>query len=515
MKIGTLEKGKRLSFIGRRSFRSIAVSLFMLIPLISFAETKTISIAQYENWTAQVSTVKNWFIAVSKKDGKWSIDSINPVRPNRDSAQEILLYPALQLAYEKNETYQGPHRGGLALAGETLYECKSGVEKAYSICNSAFRKFVNTDFFGLGNSRHKFDRESFEKMKKEIQSDSAFKQFEFDLLVAQGINGDESSVRKALMKVLRPLSDDEYQALLLVYGKKTGDIAFPADLVKEVRPEIVSKVSELIRQHWLESYRIEISDLLSSRAQSAALKKKIAMLSSSQKTTWNQEDFDNALPKLKTALISLEDNNKRQVENRRENVGANAAPLGQEIGFATLDQVKAELGGKARLTTPEFKHINGYGKCGRALRAEGPDVSKLNVGGLLSVLLCFDEYERLSRVVMEIAVYEETFLANHNDLFQGLAKKYKLLSTSEKQIDDNRKEGKPEVNAIFQEGNSYLYYKYSPRGAPGFGGYGTRPTVTLTYLSEELFKEGEIRAAESRKRAIERENIKKQQISNF
>lgn len=95
-------------------------------------------------------------------------------------------------------------------------------------------------------------------------------------------------------------------------------------------------------------------------------------------------------------------------------LAANAAPLGLELGVASLDQVKTRL--SATRLTPAG--INAY--------SDGPmfesDGAGLDIEGLQRITFIFDKGNRLAGVVMTMA--EHRF----DDVYRFLAGKYRLQS---------------------------------------------------------------------------------------
>jgi hypothetical protein len=73
----------------------------------------------------------------------------------------------------------------------------------------------------------------------------------------------------------------------------------------------------------------------------------------------------------------------------------NAAPLGMEIGVATLDQVKREIGGRTRLAD---SGTSAYSD-GPMLKGNGEG---LDVDGLSEITFIFDADKRLAGVVMTL-----------------------------------------------------------------------------------------------------------------
>lgn len=72
-----------------------------------------------------------------------------------------------------------------------------------------------------------------------------------------------------------------------------------------------------------------------------------------------------------------------------------AAPLGVEIGAATLEQVKRDIGGRTRLSDVG---INAYSE-GPMLKGDG---SGLEIDGLSEILFIFDKANKLAGVVMTL-----------------------------------------------------------------------------------------------------------------
>lgn len=95
-------------------------------------------------------------------------------------------------------------------------------------------------------------------------------------------------------------------------------------------------------------------------------------------------------------------------------LAANAAPLGLELGVASLDQVQARL--SATRLTPTG--INAW--------SDGPmfesDGAGLDIDGLRRITFIFDKGNRLAGVVMTMADHR------FDEVFQHLAGKYRLQS---------------------------------------------------------------------------------------
>jgi hypothetical protein len=92
----------------------------------------------------------------------------------------------------------------------------------------------------------------------------------------------------------------------------------------------------------------------------------------------------------------------------------NAAPLGVELGVATYDQVKTQIGKLTDLTDAGANKFSG----GKVLASTGHG---LDVDGLVRVLFIFDKSDVLQGVVMTL---EHNFKAT----FDLLKRKYKLVS---------------------------------------------------------------------------------------
>src|SRR5436190_18851708 len=95
-------------------------------------------------------------------------------------------------------------------------------------------------------------------------------------------------------------------------------------------------------------------------------------------------------------------------------LGANAAPLGMELGVATLEQVKAQVGKVTDLGDAGANKFSG----GKTLASTGRG---LDVDGLSRVLFIFDKGDVPQGVVM-------TLEQNFRPTFELLRKKYKLVS---------------------------------------------------------------------------------------
>jgi hypothetical protein len=103
--------------------------------------------------------------------------------------------------------------------------------------------------------------------------------------------------------------------------------------------------------------------------------------------------------------------------------GANAAPLGMEVGVATLAQVKQQMGSKTKLVDAGMSKFTG----GRMLESEGQG---LEVEGLSAITWVFDANEKLAGVIMHLPK-QDGFGDLQNGFFKKtlntLASKYKLV----------------------------------------------------------------------------------------
>ena len=93
---------------------------------------------------------------------------------------------------------------------------------------------------------------------------------------------------------------------------------------------------------------------------------------------------------------------------------ANVAPLGLEVGIASIEQVKARVGNSHLAQTG----INAYSD-GPMLESDGEG---LDIEGLEKILFIFDAKNKLAGVVMTMADHR------FNDVYQFLAGKYQVKS---------------------------------------------------------------------------------------
>jgi hypothetical protein len=102
---------------------------------------------------------------------------------------------------------------------------------------------------------------------------------------------------------------------------------------------------------------------------------------------------------------------------------ANAAPLGMEVGAATLAQVKQQMGGKTKLVDAGVSEFTG----GRLLESDGQG---LDVEGLSAITWVFDAKEKLAGVIMHLPK-QSGFGDLQNGFFKKTLKtlsgKYKLV----------------------------------------------------------------------------------------
>lgn len=122
----------------------------------------------------------------------------------------------------------------------------------------------------------------------------------------------------------------------------------------------------------------------------------------------------------------------------------NAAPLGLELGVATLAQVQKEVGTKTKLIeSGTNKFING-----KMLSGSG---SGLNIDGLSKITFIFDQNDVLSGVLMTLPKRE-----GMNDLQNGGFKKLtKTLSAKYKQV-EKRDPFVGDAYARYTQGNSVV-----------------------------------------------------------
>lgn len=155
----------------------------------------------------------------------------------------------------------------------------------------------------------------------------------------------------------------------------------------------------------------------------------------------------------------------------------NMAPFGQEMGVATFEQVKVQLGAKTTLTEPPFAVANGWRDCEKsALFAEGTHVNVLAVPGLKQVLFCFTD-NKLSSVRMRIV------RGAADRILAGLSDKYAIAMKEEtppRQPGDDA-----QIFAAFTKNKSFAMVSV-PGGRRS---YSSEATVTyLTGTWEEYVK---------------------------
>jgi len=113
-------------------------------------------------------------------------------------------------------------------------------------------------------------------------------------------------------------------------------------------------------------------------------------------------------------------------------LASNAAPLGMEIGVATLAQVKQQIGSKTKLVDTGVNTFTG----GPKLESDGQG---LEVEGLSTITLIFDSKEKLAGVVMQLPK-KEGFGDMKNGFFKktlkALSGKYKLVEKREPFVGD-------------------------------------------------------------------------------
>jgi hypothetical protein len=147
-------------------------------------------------------------------------------------------------------------------------------------------------------------------------------------------------------------------------------------------------------------------------------------------------------------------------------LGANAAPLGMEIGVATYAQVKERIG---KLTALEETGTNKYSG-GQMLAGKGQG---LEVEGLKDITFIFDRAGSLQGVLMTL---EKSFRAT----YEKLRKKYKVTSQRIPFVGD--------AEARFAAGDSVIVLD-----APHMSF-----EMTLSYLSQTFLASFQARAASDR-----------------
>lgn len=106
-----------------------------------------------------------------------------------------------------------------------------------------------------------------------------------------------------------------------------------------------------------------------------------------------------------------------------EALAANAAPLGLELGVATLAQARQQLGGQTRLADAGTNKYSG----GRMLQGDG---AGLGIDGLSEIVLIFDASDKLAAVIMSLPKGDgvgDLQNGNFSKTVKSLAAKYKLV----------------------------------------------------------------------------------------
>ena len=154
----------------------------------------------------------------------------------------------------------------------------------------------------------------------------------------------------------------------------------------------------------------------------------------------------------------------------------NAAPLGLEVGYATLGGVKEKLGG---LTQLEEQGTNQYSG-GMMLSSDGEG---LGIDGLSKLLLLFDQSDVLVGVIM-------TMPKDPTGIYQKLSGKYK---TAENHIDAFMNKG----SARLEKGDSWVEID-----APHLSF-----EMSVLYMTKQLDSDFE-------KQSAEEENLKQQKLAD-
>lgn len=159
-------------------------------------------------------------------------------------------------------------------------------------------------------------------------------------------------------------------------------------------------------------------------------------------------------------------------------LAANATAFGQELGVATYEQVKQQLGSKTSLSDAGVTKISG----GRWLRGNG---NGLGIEGLSKVELYFDGADKLVGVVMILP--KENFKAT----LKTLSAKYKLVVSDVPFVGD--------AAAAFKQGNSVIILN-----APH-----------LSFTMNAMYMTSDFHQALSRQSKEMRAAKEKQQADNF
>lgn len=159
-------------------------------------------------------------------------------------------------------------------------------------------------------------------------------------------------------------------------------------------------------------------------------------------------------------------------------LAANATAFGQELGVATYEQVKQQLGSKTSLSDAGIDKISG----GKTLRGNG---SGLGIDGLSKVVLYFDSADKLAGVLMVLP--KESF----KPTLERLTAKYTLVASDVPFVGN--------AAAAFKQGNSVVILD-SPHMSF---------TMTAMYLTSD-FQQALSQQSKERRAAKE-----KQQADNF
>lgn len=125
-------------------------------------------------------------------------------------------------------------------------------------------------------------------------------------------------------------------------------------------------------------------------------------------------------------------------------LAANPAPLGLELGVATLAQARQALGGKTRLTDAGTNAYSG----GRMIKGDG---TGLEVEGLSEITLIFDKNDKLAAVLMTLPKQE-----GMSDMQNGMFKKTLATLSAKYKLVEKRVPFVGDSYAKFRQGDSII-----------------------------------------------------------
>ena len=160
----------------------------------------------------------------------------------------------------------------------------------------------------------------------------------------------------------------------------------------------------------------------------------------------------------------------------------NAAPMGLELGIATVGQVQKEIGGKARLEDGGTNKFSG----GRMLKGDGEG---LGIEGLSEIVFVFDAGDRLAGVVMTLP--KGPFNDNFRRVMAMLDGKYRVAAKRVPSVGDSY--------AKYRQGDSVVELD-----APHLSF-----EMSLRYLTDRLLSDFE------KKSAAEKIEKRRRQASQF